>query len=46
MTKSFQALGVGAPVVRALAARAIHAPFAIQEHVLPDVGDVPAQRAA
>jgi len=36
MTKSFQALGVSAPVVRALAARAIHAPFAIQQHVLPD----------
>ena len=36
MTKSFQALGVSAPVVRALAARSIHAPFAIQEHVLPD----------
>src|SRR5207302_3315508 len=36
MTKSFQALGVSTPVVRALAARSIHAPFAIQEHVLPD----------
>ncbi|HET7128894.1 MAG TPA: DEAD/DEAH box helicase [Gaiellaceae bacterium] len=36
MTKSFQALGVSAPVVRALAARAIHAPFAIQQFVLPD----------
>ena len=36
MSQSFQALGVGVPVVRALAARAIHAPFAIQEHVLPD----------
>ena len=36
MTKSFQALGVSAPVVRALAARAIHSPFAIQQYVLPD----------
>src|SRR6476469_5648029 len=36
MTKSFQALGVSAPVVRALAARSIHTPFAIQEFVLPD----------
>jgi len=36
MTKSFKALGVSTPVVRALAARAIHAPFAIQQHVLPD----------
>src|SRR4051794_41401612 len=36
MTKSFQALGVSAPLVRALAARTIHAPFAIQETVLPD----------
>src|SRR5512146_1151599 len=36
MTKSFQALGVSVPIVRALAARAIHAPFAIQQHVLPD----------
>jgi ATP-dependent RNA helicase RhlE len=36
MTKSFQALGVSAPVVRTLAARAIHAPFAIQQYVLPD----------
>jgi superfamily II DNA/RNA helicase len=36
MTKSFQALGVSTPVVRALAAQSIHAPFAIQEHVLPD----------
>jgi superfamily II DNA/RNA helicase len=36
MTKSFQTLGVSAPVARALAARAIHEPFAIQEHVLPD----------
>jgi ATP-dependent RNA helicase RhlE len=36
MTKSFQALGVSAPVVRVLAARAIHTPFAIQQFVLPD----------
>ena len=36
MIKQFKALGVSAPVVRALAARAIHAPFAIQQHVLPD----------
>ena len=36
MTKSFQALGVSAPVVRALSARAIHSPFAIQQYVLPD----------
>jgi ATP-dependent RNA helicase RhlE len=36
MTKQFKTLGVSAPVVRALAARAIHAPFAIQQHVLPD----------
>ena len=36
MTQSFQALGVSAPVVRALAARAIHSPFAIQQFVLPD----------
>ena len=36
MTTSFQALGVSAPVVRALAARAIHTPFAIQQYVLPD----------
>ena len=36
MTQSFQALGVSAPVVRALAARKIHQPFAVQELVLPD----------
>ena len=36
MTKSFHALGVSAPVVRALDAHGIQAPFAIQHHVLPD----------
>ena len=36
MSQSFQALGVSAPVVRALAARNIHRPFAVQELVLPD----------
>ena len=36
MSQSFQALGVSAPVVRALGARNIHRPFAIQELVLPD----------
>jgi ATP-dependent RNA helicase RhlE len=36
MTQSFQALGASTPVVRALATRAIHAPFAIQQFVLPD----------
>ena len=36
MSQSFQALGVSAPVVRALAARSIHEPFAVQELVLPD----------
>jgi superfamily II DNA/RNA helicase len=36
MSQSFQALGVSAPVVRALAARNIHQPFAVQELVLPD----------
>src|SRR2546430_2616470 len=36
MTKSFQALGVSAPIVRALTARGIRAPFAIQQDVLPD----------
>ena len=36
MSQSFQALGVSAPVVRALAARNIHKPFAVQELVLPD----------
>ena len=36
MSQSFQALGVSAPVVRALSARKIHRPFAVQELVLPD----------
>jgi superfamily II DNA/RNA helicase len=36
MSTSFQALGVSAPVVRALAADDIHRPFSIQELVLPD----------
>src|ERR1700690_930687 len=36
MSQSFQALGVSAPVVRALAALNIHQPFAVQELVLPD----------
>ena len=36
MSQSFQALGVGAPLVRALASRDIHRPFAIQALVLPD----------
>jgi ATP-dependent RNA helicase RhlE len=36
MSQSFQALGVSAPVARALAARNIHRPFAVQELVLPD----------
>ncbi len=36
MSQSFQALGVSAPVVRALGARNIHRPFAVQELVLPD----------
>jgi ATP-dependent RNA helicase RhlE len=36
MTTTFQTLGVSAPVVRALAKRAIHTPFAIQQSVLPD----------
>jgi superfamily II DNA/RNA helicase len=36
MSQSFQALGVSAPVVRALTARNIHRPFAVQELVLPD----------
>ncbi len=36
MSQSFQALGVSAPVVRALNARNIHRPFAVQELVLPD----------
>jgi ATP-dependent RNA helicase RhlE len=34
--QSFQALGVSTPLVRVLAARNIHRPFAIQELVLPD----------
>jgi superfamily II DNA/RNA helicase len=34
--ESFQALGVSTPIVRALAARNIHRPFAVQELVLPD----------
>ncbi len=36
MNESFAALGVSAPVVRALAARDIHSPFAVQTLVLPD----------
>ena len=36
MSQTFQALGVSAPLVRALAKRHIHTPFAIQELVLPD----------
>ena len=36
MSQSFLALGVSAPVVRALEARNIHHPFAVQELVLPD----------
>ena len=32
----FQTLGVSAPLVRALAAKNIHSPFAVQELVLPD----------
>jgi ATP-dependent RNA helicase RhlE len=36
MSQSFQALGVSAPVARALAALDIHHPFAVQELVLPD----------
>ena len=36
MPQSFHALGVSAPVVRALARRNIHTPFAVQELVLPD----------
>ena len=36
MSQSFQALGVSAPVVRALATHAHPRPFAIQELVLPD----------
>ena len=34
--QSFRELGVSAPVVDALAARAVHSPFPIQEAVLPD----------
>src|SRR5213080_4120335 len=34
--QSFRELGVSAPVADALAARSIHAPFRIQELVLPD----------
>jgi ATP-dependent RNA helicase RhlE len=34
--QSFRELGVSAPVVDALAARAVHNPFPIQEAVLPD----------
>jgi superfamily II DNA/RNA helicase len=37
--QSFAALGVSQPVVRALAARGIHTPFAIQELVVADVLD-------
>ena len=36
MSKSFQELGVSAPVIRALAAAGFTHPFAIQERVLPD----------
>jgi len=36
MTQSFEALGVSAPIVRALAKRNIHTPFEVQELVLPD----------
>ena len=36
MSQSFLALGVSAPVVRALEARNINSPFAVQELVLPD----------
>ncbi len=36
MQESFTALGVSAPVVEALAARGIHAPFKIQTLALPD----------
>jgi superfamily II DNA/RNA helicase len=36
MSKSFAALGVSSPVVRALAQRNIHEPFAVQTLVLPD----------
>ena len=36
MNESFSALGVSAPVVRALSQRGIEAPFAVQTLVLPD----------
>jgi ATP-dependent RNA helicase RhlE len=36
MQESFSALGVSAPIVRALERRNIHAPFAVQNLVLPD----------
>ena len=36
MSQSFLALGVSAPVVRALESLAIHHPFAVQQLVLPD----------
>ncbi len=36
MTTSFSALGVSPPLVKALAARDIHTPFAVQGLVLPD----------
>src|SRR5436190_7424167 len=36
MSQSFQALGVSATVVRALAKQKIHTPFPVQELVLPD----------
>jgi ATP-dependent RNA helicase RhlE len=36
MQESFSALGVSAPVVRALSRRGIEAPFAVQNLVLPD----------
>jgi superfamily II DNA/RNA helicase len=36
MQDSFSALGVSAPIVRALERRGVHAPFAVQNLVLPD----------
>src|SRR5690348_14693705 len=36
MQESFSALGVSAPIVRALERRGINAPFAVQNLVLPD----------
>src|SRR5581483_3342171 len=36
MQESFSALGVSAPVARALARRGVSAPFAVQQLVLPD----------